>query len=183
MLVYVFLGMAHRELLPHSCGMERTNRPTSAQGSTDTAGAPALRDAAAILARAQADEAAADAARERYRTQPMAALDPDARIGPLLVSGERVPAVRRSAMVDRREPALGWDEPSGLAGDLYLTSRRLVLVGRHTLSLELDEIEEAMLSGDQLLLVMRGGQGAALGVAQPRLLRVEIAAARAFARA
>lgn len=39
-----------------------------------------------------------------------------------------------------------------------------------------------MLSGEQLLLVMRGGQGAALSVAQPRLLRVEIAAARALAR-
>ena len=181
MLVYVFLGMAHRELLPHSCGMERTNRPTSAQGSTDTAGAPALRDAAAILARAQADEAAADAARERYRTQPMAALDPDARIGPLLVSGERVLAVRRSAIVDRREPVLGSDEPSGVAGDLYLTSRRLVLVGRRTLSFELDGIEEVMLAGERLLIVMRDGEGVSLGVAQPRLLRVEIAAARVAA--
>ena len=169
--------------MPHSCAMERTDRPTPARGPFETAGAPALRDAAAILARAQEDEAAADAARERYRTQPMAALDPDARIGPLLAPGERVLAVRRSAMVDRREPVLGSDEPSGLGGDLYLTSRRLVLVGRHTLSLALDDIEEAMLSGDQLLLVMRDGQGAALGVAQPRLLRVEIAAARAFARA
>jgi hypothetical protein len=158
--------------------MERTNRPTSSHGPFDTASAPALRDAAAILARAQADEVAADQARERYRTRPMAALDPDARIGPLLAPGERVLAVRRSAMVDRREPVPGSDEPSGLAGDLYLTSRRLVLVGRHTLAFDVDEIEETLLAGDQLLLVMRGGQGAALGVDQPRLLRVEIAAAR-----
>lgn len=164
--------------MPHSWAMERTNQPTPARAPSDTAGAPALRDAAEILARAQADETAADVARERYRTQPMAALDPDARIGPLLAPGECVLAVRRSAMVDRREPVLGSDEPSGLAGDLYLTSQRLVLVGRHTLAFDLDEIEEAMLSGDQLLLVLRGGQGAALGVAQPRLLRVEIAAAR-----
>jgi hypothetical protein len=162
--------------------MERMSRPTPARGSSETAGAPALRDAAEILARAQADEAAADEARDRYRMQPMAALEPDARIEPLLCPGERVLAVRRSALLDRRQPVLGSEAPSGLAGDLYLTSRRLVLVGRHTLSIDLDEIEEAMLSGDQFLLVMRGGQGAALGVAQPRLLRVEIAAARASAR-
>jgi hypothetical protein len=112
----------------------------------------------------------------------MPALEPDARIGPLLVSGERVLAVRRSAIVDRREPVLGSDEPSGLTGDLYLTSRSLVLVGRHTLAFDLDEIEEALLAGDQLLLVMGGGRGAALRVDQPRLLRVEIAAARLAAR-
>jgi hypothetical protein len=158
--------------------MERTNRQTSADGPFETAGAPALRDAAEILARALADEAAAHEARESYRTQPIAALEPDARIGPLLAPGEQVLAKRGSAFVDRRQPAPGSSEPSGLAGDLYLTSRRLVLVGPHPLAFDLGEIEEAMLSGDQLLLVMRGGQGAALSVAQPRLLRVDIAAAR-----
>lgn len=165
-------------------GMERTNWLRSARGSSDTAGAdgaPALRDATQILARAQADEAAADEARERYRTQPHAMLEPDARIAPLLAAGEHVVAVRRSALLDRREPAVGSDVPTGLAGDLYLTSRRLVLVGRLTLSFHLDEIEEAMLSGERLLLVMPGGQGASLDVAQPRLLRVEIAAARVAA--
>jgi hypothetical protein len=99
----------------------------------------------------------------------------------LLAAGEHVVAVRRSALLDRREPAVGSDVPTGLAGDLYLTSRRLVLVGRLTLSFHLDEIEEAMLSGERLLLVMPGGQGASLDVAQPRLLRVEIAAARVAA--
>jgi hypothetical protein len=165
-------------------GMERTNWLKSARGSSDTAGAdgaPALRDATQILARAQADEAAADEARERYRTQPHAKLEPDARIAPLLAAGEHVVAVRRSALLDRREPAVGSDVATGLAGDLYLTSRRLVLVGRLTLSFHLDEIEEAMLSGERLLLVMPGGQGASLDVAQPRLLRVEIAAARVAA--
>ena len=162
--------------------MECTNRPTPAHGPSDVAGAPALRDAAEILARAEADEAAADEARERYRTRPTAALAPDARIGPLLAPGEQVLAKRESAFVDRRQPLPGSDEPSGIAGDLYLTSRRLVLAGRYTLAFELDEIEEALLSGDQLLLVMRDGRGASVGVAQPRLLRVEIAAARAVAR-
>jgi hypothetical protein len=165
--------------------MERTDRPTPARGSPDAAGAdsaPALRDAAAILARAEADEAAADRARERYRTQAMATLEPDPHIAPLLISGEHVLAVRRSAMLDRRQPVLGSDVPSGLAGDLYVTSRRLVLVGRHTLSFDLADIEEAMLSGERLLFVLRDGQGASLDVDRPRLLRVEIAAARAAAR-
>ena len=112
----------------------------------------------------------------------MEALEPDARVAPLLTPDEHVLAVRRSVMLDRRQPQAGSDAPSGLAGDLYVTSRRLVLVGRLTLSFDLDEIEEAMLSGERLLLVLRDGQGASLAVAQPRLLRVEIAAARASAR-
>jgi hypothetical protein len=166
-------------------GMEHTDPPTPARGSYDAAGAdgaPALGDAAQTLARAEADEALADEARERYRTQPMAVLEPDARIGPLLAPGEQVLAVRRSAVLDRREALPGADAPTVLAGDLYVTSRRLVLVGSLTLSFALADIEEAMLSGERLLLVMRDGQGASLSAAQPRLLRVEIAAARASAR-
>ena len=165
-------------------GMERTNWLRSARGSSDSAGAdgaPALRDAAQILARAQADEAAADEARERYRTRAMPALEPDGRIAPLLGPDEQVLAVRRFVMLDRREPAVGSDVPTGLAGDLYLTSQRLVLVGRRTQSFHLDEIEEVMLAGERLLIVMRDGEGVSLGVAQPRLLRVEIAAARVAA--
>jgi hypothetical protein len=167
-------------------GMDHTYPPTPARGSPDTAGvdgAPALRDATEILARADADEAAAGEARERYRRQPMAALEPDARIGPLLAPGEQVVAVRRSAVLNRRQALPGSDAPTGLGGDLYVTSRRLVLVGRLTLSFALADIEEAMLSGERLLLVMRDGQGASLDVGRPRLLRVEIAAARASARA
>ena len=144
---------------------------------------PALRDAADILARAAADEAAADAARERYRAGKIPELAPDARIAPLLGEDERVVAVRQAAVFDRRQPVLGSDVPTGLGGDLYLTTRRLILTGRLTLAFELDEIEEAMLSGERLLLVMKGGQGLSLDVTGPRLLRVQIAAARAAARA
>lgn len=143
---------------------------------------PAVRDATEILARAAEDEAAADQARERYRTAAMASLEPDARIGPLLARDERVVAVRRSAMLDRRQPVIGWDQPTGLGGDLYVTSKRLALVGSVTLSFELDEVEDAMLSGERLLLVLRGGQGISIDASRPRLLRVEIATARAAAR-
>ena len=71
---------------------------------------------------------------------------------------------------------------TGLRGDLYLTSVRLMLLGRHEVGFDLDGIDEVMVCGEQLLLVMRDGTGIALDVELPRLLRVEIAAARAAAR-
>lgn len=144
--------------------------------------APAIRDASAILARAHADEAAADRARETYRTHPLPTLEPDAGIAPLLGPDERVVAVRRSAQLDRRQPVPGADAPLGLAGDLYLTCRRLVLVGRLVVSLDLGDIEEVGLSGERLLLALHDGQGMTIDVEQPRLLRVEVATARALAR-
>lgn len=143
----------------------------------------ALRDADDVLARAVADESAADVARERYRRRPMAALDPDERIGPLLLAGECVVAVRRSALLERRQPEPGSRAATGLTGALYVTSQRLVLVGRSPLSFGLGSIQEVLLSGDRLLLVLRDGQGLSLKVQQPRLLRVELAAARAAAQA
>ena len=176
---------------PYSPVMERTDEGTRPGGSAEhgaIGGAPAHRDAAAIVARAEADEAEADRARERYRTGAMPALEPGGRIAALLEPDEHVVAVRRSAFVDRRQPAAGADAragadaPTGVAGDLYLTSRRLIVTGRVTLSFELGAIEETMLSGERLLLVLRDGRGASIDVSQPRLLRVEIAAARASAR-
>ena len=163
--------------------MEHSRRHAAASRAPgDTrADNPAIRDAAEIVARAAADEAAADQAREAYRARAMPALEPDPRIAPLLGPDEHVLAVRRSAMLDRRQAPPRSEASTELAGDLYVTSRRLVLVGRLTLSFHLTEIEEAMLSGERLLLVMPGGQGASLDVAQPRLLRVEIAAARVAA--
>lgn len=153
--------------------MERDHRPTMSSSPG------ALRDAGEILARALADEAAADQARARYRTQPMGALPADEQISPLLVPGEGVVAIRRSALLERREPMPGAGATRGLAGTLYVTSRRLVLVGRASLSFGLGAIQEVMLSGDRLLIVLRDGQGLTLEVQQPRLLRVELAAARA----
>jgi hypothetical protein len=143
---------------------------------------PAIRDAAEIVARAAADEAAADRARDEYRTQTMPGLVPDGRIAPLLGAGEHLLAVRRSVVLERRRPPPRTSSPASLAGDLYVTSRRIVLLGRLTLGIDLDEIEDAVVSGERILLVMGDGRGAALDVASPRQLRVEIATARAFAR-
>lgn len=156
-----------------SSGSERSPRAVS--------DAAALRDAREIVERARADEAAADRARQGYGDGPMPELEPDEGIARLLGPGERSLAVRRSAAVDRRQPAPP-PEPIGLAGDLYLTSSRLLLVGRRVLAVELAEVEDVVLAGERLLLVLGKGAGMSLDVDQPRLLRVQIAAARAEAR-
>ena len=143
---------------------------------------PALRDASAILARADADQQAADNARERHRSGPTAALEPDLLVGPVLEPYEQVLAIRRHAILDRRQGSVGPNLPTAMAGDVYVTTRRLILIGRRTLWFELAEIEDVLLSGERLLLVMQDGEGAALSVSDPRLLRVEIAAARLTAR-
>ena len=143
----------------------------------------ALRDASAIAARIAADDAAADEARQRYREVGIPPLEPDERLVPLLAPDERPLAVRRSVALDRRQPPLNPEPAAGLAGDLYLTSRRLVLLGHHVLEIDLMEIQEAALSGEILLLALRDGTGVTLEVAEPRLLRVQIAAARSAIRA
>jgi hypothetical protein len=127
------------------------------------------------------DEDAAAAARARYRVEPMTLLEPDAAIAPRLTCGESLLAIRRRALLERRHDPSGAVGP-GLEGDLYLTSRRLIHVGRPTLVFELDDIEEVITSGDRLLLVLRDGAGISIEVDQPRLLRVEISMARATAR-
>ena len=138
--------------------------------------------AAAIVERAAADEAAADRARNEYRTRAMRALVPDSRIAPLLGPDEQLLAVCRSVVLDRHRPPPGTSELPSLAGDLYVTSRRLLLLGPLTLVIELTAIEDAVVSGERILLVMADGRGAALESSRPRQLRVEIATARAYAR-
>lgn len=162
--------------------MDRTHSPGLAAG-VPAAGEPAaLADAGEIVARAAADEAAADEARARFRREGPPTLPPDERIAPLLARDERVIALHHAALLDRREPSPGTRLTPGVAGELYVTSRRLLLLGRLTLTIELEAIEDAVVTGERLLLVLHDGHGVALQVAQPRLLWVEIAAARGYAR-
>jgi hypothetical protein len=166
--------------------MERSGRgqtPGSAPGVARVEGALAARDAAEIVARVAADEDAARRARERYCKAPMVPLAPDARVAAWLAPGEVLLAIRESVLFERREPLGGSADPRGVGGTLFLTSRRLVLVGRVQLVIGLEEIAEAVMSGERLLLVLRDGLGIALEASRPRLLRVEIAAARVAHRA
>lgn len=127
-----------------------------------------------------ADEAAASEARRRYRRERMIPIGPDPTIAPFLNVGEVVLAVRRSVGLERRTAAMA--SGPGASGDLYLTSARLVLLGRAYTEICLNEIQEVLLSGGRLLLVLRDGTGISLAVDRPQLLRVEIAAVRAAER-
>ena len=121
-------------------------------------------------------------ARARYRIEGPPRLEPDERLATLVEHDEWVIAVRTPAILDRREQRPGEPARPGLGGQLAVTSRRLIWAGRQVLTFELAEVDEIVLSGDRLLVVMRDGVGVALDVDQPRLLRVEISAARAAAR-
>lgn len=140
-----------------------------------------LADTMDVFGRARDDEDAAAAARVRYRHERMTPVPQDAAVTPLLCPTERLLAVRRDIVLYRRQPTAGSDQP-GVVGDLYVTSARLLFRGRLTLSFGLDEIEESMLAGDRLLLLMRDGAGVSFEADQPRLLQVELATARAEAR-
>ena len=137
-------------------------------------GIPPPPDRAALRA---ADEASADDARRRLRERGIVPIEPDERIGVMLEPGELVVTTRRAALLDRRQ-SRPIDAP-GLGGDLYVTTRRLVHLGRRPVVYDLDEIDEAIVVGDRLVLVVDDGLGVAIAVDDPRVLRVEIAAARA----
>jgi len=108
-------------------------------------------------------------------------IEPDERIGVLLAPQELVLAVRRSASLERRK---GWREPGGgLSGDLYVTTQRLVHLGRIQVEYPLGEIKEAVVAEGALRLVVGESRGVEIEVRDPRLLRVEIAAVREGARA
>lgn len=138
-----------------------------------------LADAQALLTRAKADEAAALKARQRFRDDPMATVAPNEAIAAQLVPGEELFAIRSSAIINGPGVAAPL---TGYGGTLYLTSQRIVHLGQVTLSLRLEDIEELSLAGERLLLTLRSGDGIALDVDGPRLLRAQIAAAMAALR-
>jgi hypothetical protein len=159
-----------------------TGSPGSQAGSQPPAGA-SRRAHAPELADPDhrgADEAAAEQARVRYRREEMVPLPVDAAVAGFFAPSEQVLAVRHMGRFDRSP--FGSRPDSGDLADVYLTTSRLVLHGHDCLDVGLDEIREVVLAGDRLF-IDAGHLGAiALDVPQPRLLRVEIAAARVQAR-
>ena len=108
-------------------------------------------------------------------------IEPDDRIGVMLAPEEMVVAVRRSVTLERRT---GWGEPGArMRGDLYVTTRRLVHLGRVRVEYALGEIREAVVAEGALRLVVGDSRGVEIEVSDPCLLRVEIAAVREAARA
>ncbi len=107
-------------------------------------------------------------------------VEPDARIGVLLASGERVVAVRRAVYIERRLTARSPSD--GLLGDLYVTTARLVHLGTVPVEVPLLAIREAVAAPGALRLVVGDGRGVEIRTDDPLLLRVEIAAVRDAAR-
>lgn len=158
---------------------DRADRTGSAPLDLDSPDAPVNATVAPGLLSPDSDEEAASKARIHYKEHGMEALPPDERIQHRLFPDEHVLAIRRGAGLDRRQPAVEAGSIVSNRGDLYLTSGRLVHLGDHAITLDLDQIDDAALAGERLLLVLRDGVGVALCVDRPRLFRVQIAAARA----
>lgn len=151
---------------------ERDQDPSPTTVETSTEEGPALRDAMTAAQRADADEAAANLARDSFLVMPVPHIQADANIATHLSAGELVHALRRHAIL--RAP--GGDAALGYGGTLYLTSRRLVHLGQVVMGVRLTDIVESSLAGEQLLLTLRDGEGISLEVDRPRLLRAEMAA-------
>jgi len=143
-------------------------------------GDPGNRDADEILRRVRQDEAEADEARVRYRLEGLPSVNVDSLAAEHVPAGETAVDVRSSAVVTRHLLGDGTDE---LAGQLVLTTQRLLVVGHAQLEVELDEIDELTLAGERLLVTLRDGTGLSIDASRPRLLRVQIAALREAAGA
>ena len=152
----------------------------SSEGALTDEG-PALRDARFVAARIAEDEAQADDARERYQEIGLPTVEPDERLAPLLQPDEIVHAIHASAMLEMGTSGANERHPVG--GTLHLTSRRLIHLGEQQTEVRLTTIEEVALALERLLLIrLTDGLDLALEVSHPRLLRVQIAAAKAAAR-
>jgi len=123
----------------------------------------------------ETDRTEAAAARSRYRAVGLVPISPVPGMDEALGPGEWLVARRPSVRIDRRHHG----EELRPCGDLYVTSERVLVLGRGTISIPLDDIEDAALLGGALVLVLCGGNAVTVETDRPRLLRVQIAAARA----
>jgi hypothetical protein len=154
---------------------------TSAEATFGDAvvGDAALGGAYQIAERIAEDEMAAEAARRHYRESGLPDMAPDETVDPLLRPGEKLVAMRQQALLDVFDG--GRIGPVG--GRLYLTSQRLLHAGvRETRQIELTAIDEVGPSGEQLLITLSNGDGWALQLDGPRVLRVAMAELLAAAR-
>lgn len=142
-------------------------------------GGPGIRDAEEIVDRVRDDERDAIEARSRYRADGLPVLEVDGAVAERLRPGETVIDARTSAVVSRHLRGDGTDD---FPGRLYLTTQRLMVVGRAPIDVELAEIDELALAGERLLVTMRDGTGLSIDASRPRLMRVQIAAALAAGR-
>jgi hypothetical protein len=142
----------------------------------------ALSDADAIAQRIAEDEAAADAARRRLRSDP---LQPVARgeAGDLLVEDdEQIWSVRRPAFARRVGTSTS---VLAEAGVLFITDRRLVFQSKTapaTLVDLIDIVEVEVIGDRQMLVSLDHGLGLSFEIDRPRVFRVELSDRLAAAR-
>ncbi len=141
---------------------------------------PAVRDAEEVLRRSQEDERDAVEARARYQAEGLPRIEADAEVAHRLRTDKNVVDVHHWAVVNRQPIDDGGEV---FPGRLYLTTRRLMLLGHRQLELDLDTIDEIALAGERLLVTLRDATGMTIEAARPRFLRVQIAAALTAARA
>jgi hypothetical protein len=152
------------------------DRGPASQATADRTGAGVDTDEAA------ADEAAASAARRRYRADGLVPLALPGPVAALLEPGEQVYAEHEAVSASYFSAPSDAVDPEPVSGSLYVTSRRILVTGSHVLAAPLAELEETILGPGRLLLVLRHGVGIAVDLERPHLLRVQVAAARAAAR-
>ncbi len=121
------------------------------------------------------DDALARAARARFRSDGIGSIEPDQGMRSALGGDEELLAVRQNASVERL--AAGAPPESGR---LAITTERIFLLDGHAVTLAtLEELDDVTLVTDRLLVMLTGGAGFTIKAPQPKLLRVELAAARA----
>lgn len=122
------------------------------------------------------DEALAAAARARYRKDGIIRIEPDGGLRSALGTDEGLLAVRQTASIERLADGGG----ASMSGRLAITTQRLMLVHSQPLTLaSLDELDDITVVRDRLLVTLTSGTGFFISVPRPRLLRVELAEARA----
>jgi hypothetical protein len=121
------------------------------------------------------DEALAAAARLHYRSGARSTVTSSDDVRAALRADEQLIAIRATASIDPG-PRGGHAQ----SGQLAITNERLVLIDQPAVTLaSFDQIEDVTLATDRVLVVLTTGGGFAIQSCHPRLLRVQLAAARA----
>jgi hypothetical protein len=122
------------------------------------------------------DEALASAARVRYRADGIVGIEPDLAIRAVLDPDEQLLAVREVATVG----SVSTPRERALFGRLAITTKRLLVLDGQSVTLaRLEELDDVTIATNRLLVMLTTGVSFIIDTAQPRLLRVELAAARA----
>jgi hypothetical protein len=122
------------------------------------------------------DESLAATARARFRKDGMVGIEPDHQMRSALRPDEQLLAVRQAAGVELLIDGVR----SMLSGPLAITNDRLLVIDGQAVTLaSFDELDDVTLVTDRLLVMLTTGVGLTIDAVNPRLLRVELAAARA----